>query len=240
MPRNLLTSLAAALTLTACASGPQPDPKQPAWRVSGASTVTPGPRPADSLLRHAHDREPASAPGRLRFISTSYRSAAPSLRAGYGGGLPAAPTLAMILASRANDAEFLKADSMLTSLAAQNRAADTMQAEKQAAETHEISQRPQKQRPPGFDFKPTNIRRTDTVFVDTLGVRLAVWLGPQGVQMKVADGVLVKTREGTTLNVSVQPGFDWHPYKGGLLVLGSAAALAIMVGLGVSLFRPAA
>jgi hypothetical protein len=68
-------------------------------------------------------------------------------------------------------------------------------------------------------------------------VQLALWIGPNGIEQKVAKGAVVSKSAGDAVtNVTVEAGFDWQPYRVSLLVIGSFAAFAIFFGLLTSLF----
>jgi hypothetical protein len=55
-----------------------------------------------------------------------------------------------------------------------------------------------------FNYKPTNIKPTDTIYVDTLGVKMAMWLGPNGVKFRLGSG---QVQEKGQEEYEIRPGF---------------------------------
>ena len=224
------TILATFLLLSACSTLHKSEPTKDAlWRVVDEPTTAPTEN-TGSLL----DERRAAG----RSIVISNRLAAPVRTASLkvAAKPKAAPALAAVLPA----AELQKADSLLTTLQAQNKVADTLEQRTLAADKPKVLRpRRAKQAPHAFEFKPTNIRPTDTVFIDSKGVKLALWIGPNGIEQKVAKGAVVsKTSGDETTDVTVEVGFDWQPYRVSLLVIGCFTALALLFGLGTSLFHP--
>jgi hypothetical protein len=221
-------TLGLTLALTACVVSQPAEPvTRAAWHLQTSGHTRRAPA-ADSLMHDALERTPAAPQERrMRVISTAYRTGAPS-------AVTAAPALAVIT-SGANAHELAKADSLLTVLTVQNRAADALQHGQAGRAEQRQSRRKREKRPAGFNFKATNIKPADTIFVNRPGLKFAAWLGPKGVELKVAEGVLNKQRSPDGVDASVRPGYDWQPYRAALLIVGTAAAVSIMLGLGVAL-----
>jgi hypothetical protein len=161
---------------------------------------------------------------RMRVIPASART-----------GPASAPAAMPAVALTVNSKELVKADSLLSTLQAQNQEA-TAASKKEVKRFAQV--RRQRRAPAaGLNFKPNNLLSNDTVFVDKPGVRMAFWLEGDNVHMRIVKGVLAKGQTPHGLDVTVKPGFDWQPYRTGLLVIGSCFAGIIMLSLCLSIFH---
>jgi hypothetical protein len=79
--------------------------------------------------------------------------------------------------------------------------------------------------PKSFDFKPTNIKPLDTIYVDTMGVKLAMWLSPKGVKFRVGTGLVQQAVAANgDQEVEVKPGIGAF----GSWALNTVAAFGIL------------
>jgi hypothetical protein len=235
-----LLVMSSALVLAAC-SVTQPTktstPGKP-WHT----VTTPAPAAGETVALVARQH----AAGRS-IVSVINRERRPAVRAVLAANFakPVNAKAAADLMTALPAAELQKADSLLKTLQAQNKHADTIEqgvvaagkvrrkvrSMRNAAEPQaEADDKP-------FKFQPTNIGKNDTVFIDSHGVKLALWIGPKGIEQKVAKGAVVeKSNSNGATDVSVHAGFDWQPYRVSLLIIGTLSALALLFALTLSLF----
>jgi hypothetical protein len=220
---------AASILLAGCAVGTRPvNEPTAAWSsstkilppvITAPTDVTE--RPALGPSWHARSYR---ASERVRVMPVSTRTPSES-----------APAAMPAVALTVNSKELVKADSLLNTLQAQNQAAtaDTKKEVKRVAQVRHQRRTPTA----GLTFKPTNLQSNDTVFVDKPGVRMAFWLEGDNVRMRIVKGVLAKGQGPGGLDVTVKPGFDWQPYRTGLLVVGVFFAAVISLSLCLSIFH---
>lgn len=135
-------------------------------------------------------------------------------------------------ANRAEIKEQLKAvDSLVMQLQSMNSKDSTVEPGAAARSQVRTAARLNRPRPRPLLHRhvPNNMPRKDTLYVDTLGVKLALWIGPDGVQMNVLKGVVKKDDlpvQGTA--VEIKPGFDWQ-HDGWLVAIGALIGLLLII-----------